>query len=212
MNVRQTLVGFLGGLTLAFATERAVGYPITWEFAGEITSVFDLDELLGGAVSVGTPFSGYFTFDPNTLDSEPKVITVGLYEGTVHDVFGQLGPFDFDGPVGTGNNILVLDDFPAPDLDSYSIRSGIVLNGEVLRFSLVLKDLSATVLSTDTLLLIPPPLELFDSAAFRIVAESEVFDVPGTVTRVVPEPGTLVLLALGLILRERLRLCREAIL
>ena len=52
MTARQTLVGFIGGLTLAFAAERAMGYPVTWQFVGDVTFVRDDDGVLGGIVSV----------------------------------------------------------------------------------------------------------------------------------------------------------------
>ena len=44
---------------------------VTWEFAGEVTSVEDDLNLLGGQVSVGSPFSGIYTFDPDTPDIDP---------------------------------------------------------------------------------------------------------------------------------------------
>ncbi|MGD2111093.1 MAG: hypothetical protein PVI86_17080, partial [Phycisphaerae bacterium] len=42
---------------------------ITWEFGGRITSVHDVNDVLGGQVSVGTPFSGSFAFESTTPDS-----------------------------------------------------------------------------------------------------------------------------------------------
>ena len=45
---------------------------VTWEFAGEVTEVYDPDDLLfGGMLPVGAPFSGTDTFDLSTSDSDP---------------------------------------------------------------------------------------------------------------------------------------------
>ena len=53
MNSRQTVVVMIGNLALGMGASSAVASPVTWEFAGTITSVRDDGDLFGGAVVVG---------------------------------------------------------------------------------------------------------------------------------------------------------------
>jgi len=60
--MRTALTLTMATLLSATAVREVVGDPVTFIFAGEISVVDDENDLLGGAVSVGTPFSGLYTF------------------------------------------------------------------------------------------------------------------------------------------------------
>ena len=70
MNRGRTLAVLVAGLALGCVVNQVSGGLVTWEFAGEITLVRDPDNFLAGAVTVGSPFSGSYTFESATPDSE----------------------------------------------------------------------------------------------------------------------------------------------
>jgi len=63
MKAGRIAWSIVGLLSLSVATRAG---PVTWEFGGVVTSVYDPEGLFGGVVSVGTPFSGYYTFESDT--------------------------------------------------------------------------------------------------------------------------------------------------
>ena len=46
MNQRKSLAVLLGGAMVGIGASSATGSLITWEFTGEVTSVFDREDLL----------------------------------------------------------------------------------------------------------------------------------------------------------------------
>jgi len=58
---------------------------ITFAFEGDITSVTDRDGILGGQVQVGDTFSGSYTFESTTPDSNPHV-RFGYYADAITSV------------------------------------------------------------------------------------------------------------------------------
>ena len=80
-------------LVLLAATIPANAGPVTWEYAGEITAVNDYIDLFGSAITVGTPFSGYFTFESSTPNSSTD--STGRYEDAILDTAGQIGDLAF---------------------------------------------------------------------------------------------------------------------
>ena len=181
----------------------ASGYPVTWEFAGEITSVRDDDGLLGEAVPVGSPFSGSYTFESTT---EPTSPGGGFYDDALITASGTVGEVGFVGFVGFSNFLLVANVEPGSGSDHYQVLTPVELLGEVAGFWLTLEDSTGTVFSSNALPVSPPRLEYFDPSEFRLSANSEAFVVTGEITALVPEPGTLLLLLLGaLVMRNRQR-------
>ena len=214
MNARQTLVVFMGGLTLAFASERAMGYTVTWQFAGEIRFVRDPDNFLAGAVTVGSPFSGSYTFESDTPDTETGISRLGQYDGALTGVSGQVGSLPFTTPMDSDGMIEIQNDFSSSTLDTYLATTRIQFVNETLDFAIWLLDGTGTAFTNDLLLLTPPDLDSFDVADFLLVDLSEdiVLSLRGGLTMLVPEPGTLILVSLGLVLLDRFRSRREAIL
>ncbi len=196
MNRKRMLCFLLGGLLLGPGVAVSRAGPITWEFSGEIFLVSDGNDLLGGAVVVGTPFSGSFTFESTTEDSDPRSF-VGFYEDVLLDLQGQVGDVPFSGPLGE-TSITIVESLS----DSYSLVTDVDFLGERLDFGIFLSGPSALFADT-SLALLPPDLDSFGSqGSFTIVDGTEVLslNVRGSVSVLVPEPATVLLLAGGLAL------------
>ncbi len=191
MNRKRMLCFLLGGLLLGPGIGASRAGPITWEFSGEIFSVSDANDLLGGAVVEGTPFSGSFTFESTVMDSDPEPL-LGFYEDVILDIRGQVGGLAFSGPVG-GNSITVVNS----DLDRYLLDARVGFLGEQLDF-LLLAPSSGDLFADTSLPLVPPD---FDSVGpplrFIIADRTEVLplSMQGFVSVLVPEPGTAILIA-----------------
>ncbi|MGB2984276.1 MAG: PEP-CTERM sorting domain-containing protein [Phycisphaerae bacterium] len=193
MGTKRMILGMI--VLMAFVgTVRAS--PVTFEFVGEITSVRDDDNLLGGAVTAGSPFSALYTFESST---EPTTPGGGLYNGAITAVSGHVGEIPFLGPVGSSNSILILDDTPSGGFDNYSSFVGVELLGETLGFRVNLRDSTGNIFTSNSLPLFPPALEFLDpdSTGFRLGNSSEDLELVGDITALVPEPATLLLLGFG---------------
>lgn len=193
MKTRQAIALLTG--TVLFGVHPVAGEPVTFEFAGEITYVRDHDDVLGGAVSVGSPFSGLYTFESTTEPTRPGG---GFYTDAIVAVSGEVAGLPFNGPVqGISNSISVANDVISEGYDAYSVRVGVDLLGETLACSFGMRDDTGAVFTTNALPLTPPDLEFFDSVPFSLGAPSELLGLSGELTYLVPEPGTLVFLGLG---------------
>ncbi len=196
MNRKRMLCFLLGGFLLGPGIGVSRAGPITWEFSGEIFRVFDVNNLLGGTVVDGTPFSGSFTFESTTVDSDPGSL-VGLFQGAVLDIHGQIGDLLFSGPLG-GNFIKIRNS----DTDLYLLDADVQFLGETLDFALIAP--SSSILFADTSLPLSPPD--FESVGtrleFTINDRTEVlgFGIGGFVSVLVPEPATALLIVGGLAL------------
>lgn len=204
---RKTFAVVIGSLTASAALHSAAGYPVTFEFTGEITRVNDDDDLLGGAVAVGDPFSGSFTFESTSPDSDPAEPRRGLYLDAITAVSGQVAGLPFLGPVGSTNFVEIQ---ATSRLSLYRPRAQVELIGESLDFGLVLIDSDGTVFSDDSLFVSAPDLALFEVRQFIITDTSEVIPLSlvGELTTLIPEPGTLLLLGFGALLVTRQRRAR----
>lgn len=111
MNGRLTFAATGAVLSLVTVMTPAKGALVTWQFAGEITSVVDRNNLLDGAITVGTPFSGSYTFESTTPDLDPKNTGNGRYDDAITSVSGIIGDLTFGGPIQGDNLIAVRDDF-----------------------------------------------------------------------------------------------------
>ena len=83
MMIRRPLIGALASATVGMLAglSPARAELVTWGFSGEIDSVLDSENVLEGAVTVGTPFSGRFTFETTTPDDNPSNPGLGEYLG-----------------------------------------------------------------------------------------------------------------------------------
>lgn len=190
------VIGCLVAVATVMQAAPASGGLVTWEFTGEITSVKDTSGLLGGAVVVGTPFSGSFTFESTTFDSN-AALDVGWYANANTDISGFLGGLGFSGP-GLGTNAVSVTNGAAgsgPDrLDSFG---SVDLIADGLTFWLSLIDSSGTAFVNDDLPVAPPDLNSFDSATIRFLRQTGDIDLLGEITSLTPDPSTLSLLVFG---------------
>ena len=189
----------LFGLPLGVGVGTARAELITWEFAGEIDFVSDPNDRLGGAITVGMPFSGLFAFESTTPDLNPDDTSFGWYLNAVVSVSGQIGGQAFGrDPVDDGGFMAVSDGVDRLDrLVVLGPRMRADFWSSVPTFSLDLVDLTATVFSNDTLPAVPPDLALFDSATFELSSVSDPTKLRGPLTVLVPEPATFGLFALA---------------
>ena len=206
LNRRMIMVTFTTVWAVAAAVTPARGTPVTWSFKGEITSVTDFDNVLGGAVSIGTSFFGSLTFESNTPDSNPDP-AFSSFENALIDFSGMIGAISFGGPIIGVDSIYIANGVPSVSADTLSVFSTADLAGQTLSAILNLTDLDGTALSSDALPVVPPDLSQFDSVTLRFMRQLQDLDLKGDITLLTPDPGTLCLLGIGAasLLRRRRR-------
>ncbi len=209
MNQGKSLAVLIGGAMVGIGASSATASLITWEFAGEITSVFDENDLFAGTVFVGSPFSGSFTFESTTPDSSPTNPSSGFYVDAITLVSGRVGGFSFLGPTDSGASFHVSNDNPANGFDGFSVGAPVDLFGETSRMSLLFTDITGAIFDRDSLPNLPPALDLLDPARFRLSTPVETFDLFGQITLLVPDPGTAALLGVGALALVRRRHTRS---
>lgn len=184
---------------------------ITIHLTAEVTYVDDLADLLEGMVTVGDIITGSYSYDSDTLDTNP-LDTVGAY-------WHYNAPYGFNlstdslvfqtDPDNVYFLVSVLNDHTG--MDAYLLRSysNLPLSNGVLvdHISWQLDDYSATALSSDALPTTPPVLEDwgFDwglRIEFGFKGSSK---IRAEVTSAIPEPATVLLLTLGSLLLSRRR-------
>ena len=215
MNRCAPLYLAIACLGLAMMTKTASGGFVTWEFGGVITSVDDPLDILGGSIMLGTPFSGSFTFESTTPDSEPNNPSVGSYDDAIVALSGHIGALEFFG-AGLFNTIRVFDEPSGFGSDSYSVSVtdlGTPFFGETSDFFLGFEDSTRSAFASDSLPIAPFDLNAFDNSFFSLQTASEQVRLEGTVTSLVPEPATLGLLGMGtvVLLRRRFRRPRNVL-
>jgi hypothetical protein len=199
--------------------------PVTFEFAGTVTEVFDGLGTLEDRVDEGAPFSGAYTFESNTPNTAEPVSEgeAGLYE---HDlspagVEVRVGGFVFQNRSdGLDFDVIVNDNFCFTRADEYGFVSqaneivGVPFDPPF--YALSIRWLASTIafepFSNVDLPTTPPSLELLGGGLFEIHGDCVVcagpaafFRVEGTLTSLtVPEPssgvlGTTALALMGLL-------------
>ena len=172
---------------------------VTWQFSGNVTHVVDDAGLLGGQVSYRTPFSGSFTFDPDTPDSDAHPRR-GVYEDAVTNIAGQIGPITFAASVTPPGWIRVQNDFGSSSLDEFEVFGNVELApGVPVHFSIYMSDREGTILNADALLSTALPLEELEDATMSVLLPEggPTFVVQGPLATLVPEPSAGLLLLLG---------------
>jgi hypothetical protein len=172
--------------------------------------VDDSGNVLGGSVQVGTSFSATLVYDDATPDSNPSPTSGNYLVAPAQFSFTlSTATFVFTHVFAGFNEIDVQD---LPGNDSIAVYAETFSSGGALpAFGLayanpVLNDYTGTVLSSDALVGLPWTYPGWDAAMsfFADIADGNpntYFDLEGTVTSItqVPEPGTFVLVSIGLL-------------
>lgn len=185
---------------------RADDSIATWTFSGVVNGVFDFDGALDGAISVGDPLTGTVSFDLSTLDSNPN-LNAGDYFSAISTVMGELGDVPFQGHVAGPRNMIAIRNFEDRN-DTVALTMGVSFLDIVTEFQFGF-EVDPSVLTSDDLPKEPPVLTGNLGGDFLFVSKDEgtAFKIVGTINAI-PEPATLVLLALSsgaVLLRVRRR-------
>jgi hypothetical protein len=198
-------------LALAFA-QPARAIPLAWYFSAEVASASgsaaDLDALEAAGVVPGARFGGFLVFESSTPDGDPDPL-FGRYLGAPTGFRAEFDALIVDFMAGGSEQVFV--DVPGgslPDVYAALLATASPASLPSLLVSLELVDSSGLAFATDALPLVPPLLAALDpysaaqatSLGFTTRLQllfGESTRVDAALTRLVPEPGSLVLLAAG---------------
>lgn len=171
---------------------------LTFEFEGYIDNIVKNENNVIEGVYLNQPFTGWFNYSTDVPDLNPSNPLRGTYyqdASIVVNLGDQTYPY-LDGFI----NFFIANDYDGDEF-FYVVDGGYGDYGFTW-FGLYLTDSTGTAFANDDL-----PLSLniedFDSAFFRMagdeIATSDFFQIEGQLTNIqyIPEPASLVLLALG---------------
>ena len=190
-------------VTLLIPTHLARAVPITIEITGEVTSIGGTG--VPDTIQVGDMFSGTYTYDSSTIDSEP-INEVGQYwHDGPYGINVSLGGYEFmTAPGHIGQFLISLRLPPYGNRDYYIIKSyqNTTLPTEIAveEISWILGDSTQSALDSVDLPITAPELSLWDYNVFEIIGEGSSFEIKGVVTQSVPEPSTVFLMMIGILL------------
>ncbi len=188
---------------------EASAASVTFELAGVVTQVFDSEVLPGddgwidSSIGIGTPFTGTYTFDPAApdLDADPGV---GRFQfPTPAGIEIRVGNYVFRSGGGTSDRLVIVVQDGALS-DAYVVGTpsmeatgpfpgGATLLGPGSNLTGVwsLRG-SPSQLTSSALPTAPPPLSGWTGNQLRVAYEVQetIFGFEGTVTTIVPEPGS----------------------
>ncbi|SRR5713101_2080388 len=179
------------GLTATAPTSDAK--PINFDFTAVVASV---EHPVFPSINVGDLVIGQYVFESRTPDSDPGDPTRGLYlSGGRFDA--KIGALNFSFPLSF---IEVLHNYGGAIIDRYTVAA---VNGNTLIELTLLDDVHPTAFKDDSLPLVPPPLTAFYSKQFQVFVRNPpnpdfIARINANVVTLVPEPGTLILVAFGL--------------
>lgn len=200
-------VGLIGMAALAVTLfPRVAGAVfVAYNFTGTLDATF-------GTAFVGTAFNGSVVYDTDQADAE-AASDFGLYNFS--SFFVTVGGDTIFANAGVPDaQIQIFDNFGGGTLDNFVVDSGIPIAGagviggaSVTSFLLVLEDSAGNALSSDALPLPGLNAALFPTSSVLVLVgqfgQAGEAGIAGTVGalvgRIVPEPGMLGLLALGLV-------------
>lgn len=182
-------------LIVAALTPASRAEIVTWAFGGTVEGVFDFDSVLSDAIAPGDILSGTVSFELDTPDSNAGSDS-GDYFSAITTIMGEVNGVSFQGHVPGPENSIKIRNF-TDRTDTIAFRSGVNLLGLLAAFNLGY-DVQPDVITTDALPALPPVFDPDLEGDFLFVSEADgtSFKVVGTLSFVVPEPATFVLLAL----------------
>lgn len=152
-------------LTFGSVSQAAI---VTLSFSGQITQAnFYAADPFSGAITVGTPFTGTYTFDTDTPDSSPLVAGYSryLHSGPPYGINAQIGGFS-----GTSENNatslnyrIITDPAHVHDIQASNVTFGGV-NAYLMQ--IFLRDTTLTALSDTNLSSDPPNLSDYQTKNF----------------------------------------------
>ena len=211
---------------LLFVASNVNATYITYQFSGQVTTILhdDSSGIFGSTFSVGDVISGTYTLDTSIIPSYPRP-TFARYVGNSFDL--NIGSQHF---YGTAEHRVFNDDTvitPGQTLDVFSIinESGTYNSpslGDLVSSTFFMQffDFSATTLSSLDMVLDPPPLSSFDQQINGLRLDNSddpndygalYFNVNSLSRVAVPEPGSLALLGIGILLLAMRRTVRPKV-
>ena len=200
---RGTILLIAAGVCLlGFQGQRADATLITISIEAQVDYVEDLGNYLEGRISPGDIITGTYTYESATPDSSPLDPVVGHYyhysspAGISLNVAGftfASDPANVEFVVGVGN------DGPSGDDGYYLISyNNLPLSNSTVVDSIVwqLDDATGTAFSSDALPTTAPNLDEWQENLLRLQADRG-YIIDGHVTSAIPEPATILLLAVG---------------
>jgi hypothetical protein len=211
MEVSKRVVAMVAAVIVCTAGLARAGL-VTIEITGEVTGLDDRDGLLGGDVTLGQEISGWYWYESSTPDSNPLVRVGDYYHYSApYGMELHIGDLVFQtDPQNVRFLIEVVDSHLTPPLDGYlAISYDNLPLQEGLYIPLMaweLHDTSATALSNALLPTTAPDVSDWSAMNWLRIELGLNPDqgsamISGRVTSadVVPEPVTILLLAVGTI-------------
>jgi hypothetical protein len=201
---RLILVLAVLGLLTGFAIDVGAE-SITFTFVGVVDHVDDPYGVVGGNVSVGTPFTGTYTFDSDEPDADPSPTCGRYYYDNVPDEFSMtvtVGPFTFVAdeldPYNFSTEIDVEDNNGMTPKDSYRVFTRELTSEEIpvsgLQMELATFE-NLDAITSDALLLSPPNLLLFEATnqfrVYNLVSGESDFIIAGPLTDLCVGPSSV---------------------
>jgi len=187
-------------VVLLVAVPMAAAEMITFKFDGVIDVVDDENNVLDGAVQVGSPFTGVYTFDSDTADAWPDDLQRGRYDSPGPTMNLTIGGLEV--VVESGNaKINVANDFYGSDIYRVGGTQSFMAGDLVIQeMGFKLEDPTGSALDSDVLPVRPPNLTDYAQRWFGILGEKtgvggfKFWGEPASLV-LIPEPATFVLIS-----------------
>jgi len=189
--------------------------PITIQISGKVTSVAGTGrESVPDTIYIGVGFTGTYTYDSDTLDSDPSDHN-GIYQhNSPYGISIELGGYEFKtAPNHTDGFEMQISNDSSNDIprDYYTVFSNENISTLPDGFSIWyiswgLNDSTHNPFSSDILPITVPVLTDWDYNRLEITGVDSLergIVISGTVTKVTPEPLTGILMAMGLLFMRR---------
>jgi len=211
LKTNRLLAGALSLVLIAGLGTPAFAEQVIYDFEIEITSIDDEDlpGTFDGIVAVGDTITGQYAHDLSVEDQVPANPTIGIYQFEEFSFQFDTVSYQEDPPLGSSDNIRVLNDNGGDDgiilmMTSVVQQSGPTLPSDVFMLWELI-DFDATIFDDDSLPLTPPSLadlelnfvelDLGDAFIFGIVTSLEVVSSDVVGGELIPLETTSLILA-----------------